>query len=270
MWIDSAVFGGWEHLTNLQLGHSASAGRVQWPYNSQEINPSTWGATQLGNVPQVDSVNPTAGISGQPLELTIAGSDFPTTTKVFWDGAPIATTFVTTMELKADVPATATTGAHKVTVRLSAESATDSAPFTVDILNPVPMITMMNPVSVTANSGDFTLLVDGSNFVPGAQIVWNGQPIPTTFVNDSQLKAMIPSADLMVGGEIGVAAQNPELGGGATEALRFIIEKEESVPTSVNTVQQQSTPSNVALWSILTLGMIAIATFGVMRRHRSG
>ncbi len=45
-----------------------------------------------------------------------------------------------------------------------------------------PSISGLVPTSVAANSGSFTLRVNGSNFCDGSAVNFDGQPLETTFV----------------------------------------------------------------------------------------
>ena len=54
--------------------------------------------------------------------------------------------------------------------------------------------------SVIAGDPDFTLTVNGSGFVYGSVVRWNGADRPTTLISASQLKAAIPASDIAVGG----------------------------------------------------------------------
>src|SRR5207302_6457970 len=46
-----------------------------------------------------------------------------------------------------------------------------------------PILTTLTPNSATAGGPAFTLTVDGSNFVSGATLLWNGAARTTTFVS---------------------------------------------------------------------------------------
>ena len=51
------------------------------------------------------------------------------------------------------------------------------------LVNPTPGLASVLPAGATAGSGNFTLSVTGSNFVPGAVLTWNGadaQPLLST------------------------------------------------------------------------------------------
>jgi len=71
--------------------------------------------------------------------------------------------------------------------------------------NPTPSISWLSPASVVAGGSDFTLTVNGSNFTSSATVVWDGNPVSTTFVNGQQLTASIPSALIGSAGYIGIA-----------------------------------------------------------------
>jgi uncharacterized protein (DUF1800 family) len=60
---------------------------------------------------------------------------------------------------------------------------------TISVLNPVPIITAVTPS--TFSEGTETITVNGSQFIYGAQIVWNGVAIPTTYVSATELAASI-------------------------------------------------------------------------------
>ncbi len=89
--------------------------------------------------------------------------------------------------------------------------------------NPLPVAQTLSPGSATAGGGDFTLTVNGRDFVSGAAVRWNGAPRPTTYVSSTQLTAAIAAADIATAGTASVTVFNPEPGGGASDALSFTI-----------------------------------------------
>lgn len=72
-----------------------------------------------------------------------------------------------------------------------------------------PMIATLNPAAMTAGSGQFQLEVDGSNFVNGAWVNFNGVTETTTFVSSSKVTATIPAAAIMNSGSVPVTVTNP-------------------------------------------------------------
>jgi 6-phosphogluconolactonase (cycloisomerase 2 family) len=85
--------------------------------------------------------------------------------------------------------------------------------------NPVPLISSVSPSSVTTGGGDFTLEVDGANFVPGATVYFGGIGRETTYVSSAQLQARILASDIASGGTGVVYVFNPLPGGGASSSV---------------------------------------------------
>lgn len=75
----------------------------------------------------------------------------------------------------------------------------------------------------TANNGDapLKLTVNGSNFVAGSTVQWNGAARATTFVSPTQLVAAIPASDLANPGSAQVTVAVPNAG--VTGGLPFTI-----------------------------------------------
>jgi IPT/TIG domain len=95
-----------------------------------------------------------------------------------------------------------------------------------------PTLASFAPSSKVAGEPTFTLTVNGSNFVSGATVRWNGQNRTTTFVSETQLTASIPAADIAAAGTASVTVQNPpkpgdewqnRVGGPVSNALTFTI-----------------------------------------------
>ncbi len=89
--------------------------------------------------------------------------------------------------------------------------------------NPAPAIRSLDPISIPAGSFGFTLTVNGFNFVPGAEVRWDGDPRPTTFVSATQLRAEISGGDLVREGTFQISVANPSPGGGISGSLPFLV-----------------------------------------------
>lgn len=76
--------------------------------------------------------------------------------------------------------------------------------------NPVPFLSApLAPASQTPNGAGLTVTVNGSGFVPGAQLSWNGVAVPTTYVSASQVQAPLPSSNTQTNGSGVVTVSNP-------------------------------------------------------------
>jgi uncharacterized repeat protein (TIGR03803 family) len=102
-------------------------------------------------------------------------------------------------------------GSYTVVVTNAYGSVT-SDPVTLAVIGPA--ISSLNPSTVTAGSGAFTLTVNGTNFANGAVVNWNGSARPTTFVNGSTLTAAIPAADIATSNDLATALITVQSAGG--------------------------------------------------------
>jgi hypothetical protein len=88
--------------------------------------------------------------------------------------------------------------------------------------NPIPVATSAIP-AVKAGNGNFQLTVEGSGFVPGAVVLWNGASRTTLFQSDNVLIADIPASDVAAAGTAAVTVFNPPQGGGTSKKVNYVI-----------------------------------------------
>ena len=144
--------------------------------------------------PIITALSPTAASVEDPfpsLALTVKGGGFASDAVVQWNGSPLATTFVSTIELSATVPQSlfATTGTAIVRV-LSNGALSNAINFDVDNA----LITSLSPPYVVAGGPGFTLTITGSGFMAGATLELANATLPTTFISTTQLTAFVPAA----------------------------------------------------------------------------
>lgn len=177
-------------------------------------------------LPSITSLNPDNTLAGGPqFTLTVSGTNFVAKSTVMWDSASLETTFVSSTELTATVPAKyiATAGTFQVTVYNPAPGGGTSNAVNFTVNNPVPNLTELIPSSTKAGSGGFTLKVEGTNFVAASQVYWNGAARQTTYGGPNVLRAAILASDVQNAGTAQVTAGNPAPGGGISNALTFTI-----------------------------------------------
>jgi hypothetical protein len=81
--------------------------------------------------------------------------------------------------------------------------------------NPVPLINQpLVPDAVAPGGQGFTLTVNGTDFVSGSVVNWNGGSLATTFVTSSQLTASVPASDITEASTASVTVFSPGPGGG--------------------------------------------------------
>jgi uncharacterized protein len=177
-------------------------------------------------VPSVSSLSPASNTAGgADFTLTVNGANFAPGAAINWNGAALATTLVNPNQLTATVPAAniVSAGAVNVAVVNTAPGGTSPAiTFTVNASNLAPVITSVSPAGVPAGGGDFTLTIQGSNFVPTSSVIWDGAALATVeYVSDTQLQATVPAASIANPGSAYVAVSNPEGAGLVFTALEL-------------------------------------------------
>jgi FG-GAP-like repeat/Abnormal spindle-like microcephaly-assoc'd, ASPM-SPD-2-Hydin len=95
--------------------------------------------------------------------------------------------------------------------------------------NPVPLINQPLVPDATAPGGpSFTLTVNGTGFVSGATVNWNGIALTTTFVSSSQLTATVPAANVASAGTAEIKVLAPGAGQAASNVVFFPVATPES------------------------------------------
>jgi len=84
-------------------------------------------------------------------------------------------------------------------------------------------LTSLSPPSAFAGGAAFNLTVDGSNFVSGSTVNWNGNSRSTTFISSTKLIASIPASDISTPGTAEVTVTNPVPHSGFSTGLIFTI-----------------------------------------------
>lgn len=90
-------------------------------------------------------------------------------------------------------PALVPTPSNTVTITTTAPAYPNDPPGSVklDIWNPIPVVAAATPS--TFSEGTELVTVQGSQFIYGAQIIWNGAAVPTTYISGTQLAASLPA-----------------------------------------------------------------------------
>lgn len=67
-----------------------------------------------------------------------------------------------------------------------------------------PQITSLSPNAISATEDSVLLIVSGNDFEPQSQILWNGNALPTAFIDSQHLQATITQQTFtLFGGAIG-------------------------------------------------------------------
>lgn len=192
-------------------------------------------------VPTISSVFPQTAVAGSVtgFTLTITGSNFIGASVVQFGSTTPATTFVSSTQLTAVIPAAAIASAGTAAVTVTNPSPGGGTSSAVNFIitggtnNSVPTIAELDPSCAPVGGGDFTLSVFGSNFVANSVVQWNGSDLPTTIANGPVLLAQVPASDIAAAGTVAVTILNPTPGGGNSNASPLTITAGGASPQSI-------------------------------------
>jgi hypothetical protein len=95
--------------------------------------------------------------------------------------------------------------------------------------NPVPFVNQpLVPSSAAPGGSAFTLTVNGTGFISGATVNFNGAALTTTFVSSRQLTASVPATSVASAATASITVTNPTPGGGLSNVVYFPIASSES------------------------------------------
>jgi hypothetical protein len=113
--------------------------------------------------------------------------------------------------------------------------------------NALPLINApLSPGDKAPGSAAFTLTVNGTGFVSGATVNWNGNARTTTFVSSSKVTASITATDVATAGTANVTLTNPAPGGGVSNVAHFEIVKTYTTAFGKLDYATDLTPQDVA------------------------
>jgi uncharacterized protein (DUF1800 family) len=122
---------------------------------------------------------------------------------------------------------------------------------TLSILNPIPVVSSVTPSGF--GEGTATVTVNGSQFVYGAQILWNGSPVATTFVSGGELAAAVSATKP---GTYPLTVSNPDPGAAtASPSIPVVVG-----PGKVVLTMEPNQGTDVRVSNSLTLGLNVTGT----------
>jgi hypothetical protein len=215
--IDATMLGGFGHYAVNSAGDN-----YRWPFASVANQPADWAKTALGTAPSISELSPVSATAGSPaITLAITGTNFISGTVALFDGTGLDTTVISSTLLNATVGTDRLATARAASVHVRNPGELDSNPLLFQVRNPQPRISTLSPNSAAAEGPSFTLTVNGSNFVTGARVIWNGTPLPTTFRSSGRLTATVAASLIFRGQQASVTVVNPDPAGGAAASVTF-------------------------------------------------
>jgi hypothetical protein len=172
------------------------------------------------SAPTITSLNPASAVAGgAAFQLSVTGAGFMNGAVVLWNGSTLATGFVSATQVTAFIDSSLISSAGIANVSVQNPGSPVSATVKLNINGPT--ITTLNPNSANAGDPGFNMTVTGTNFVPGSSVVWNGTPLPTSYVSATQIMASVPASSIAVSTSASVTVQNP--GGAISPSSPFTV-----------------------------------------------
>lgn len=205
-------------------------------------------------VPTLTALTPSTAIAGGPaFTLTLDGTNFTASSVVKWNGSDRVTTLVNPTRLTAQITAAdiQSGGTFPVFVNNPGSVGASSQTLNFNVNNPQPQITTIAPSSVIAGAAAFTLTVNGTGFVPGSVVRFNGD-LPANektpvFVSNTQLTVGITAADIAAAGTFPITVFNPLPAGGVSSAVNLAVNNPAPTITSLAPATVTSGSADFAL-----------------------
>lgn len=165
--------------------------------------------------PELSLMYPTGVREGSTgVTLRVQGKHFTPASQVEFGGTRLTTRFVSAGELRADLPDTLLSAPATYTVRVyepSLSNYSNSRQFVVTTA--MPSITRLTPNSTPqGSSADVSIRITGSGFGSGTIAYFNWNPIPTTYVSSTELRATVPGNLISSAGTYYVSVYNSRSG----------------------------------------------------------
>ncbi|MFA5932253.1 MAG: dockerin type I domain-containing protein [Candidatus Paceibacterota bacterium] len=177
-------------------------------------------------VPVITFLSPSSkNVGDSNLILTVNGTNFVSGSVVNFNGSSRTTTYIDNTQLTVTILTSdlSSTGNINVTVFNSTPGGGTSNIQTLSIVNPVPTTTSLSSASKISGDAEFTMTVNGTNFISSSVVNFAGSARVTSYVSSTELTATIPATDLITAGTFDITVLNGTPGGGTSNAQTFTV-----------------------------------------------
>jgi hypothetical protein len=247
--------------TELKATLAASIFQSAGSHTITVTNPGPGGGTSTGAsfvvqnpVPRVDGLAPETIAVGSPAtSVVVKGNGFVAQSQVMVSGTEVTASNIANSELTISVPAAmlASTGTLSVVVTNPTPGGGTSAAKTINVENPVPEITQLQPITLQAGGASTTLSIAGTGIVGSTAVLWDGAALPTTVQSATSVTASLDASLYAVGGTYSVSLRNPTPGGGEGTSLQFTVM---NPPPSVSSINPALVSTNTAAFALTVNG----------------
>lgn len=202
-------------------------------FSVRVINPGPGGGTSgsqtltvANPLPVLGSISPSAVPLGSSTRtVTVTGSGFVSSSVIRVNGGNRTTTFVSSTQLRANVASQffSSAGTLSIDVVSPTPGGGTSATRSLEVQNPVPVISGISPVSVVAGIAPFDITITGSNFVPQSIVKLGNFNLTTTYVSSTELRGLVQSRFLGAPSRFNMTVLTPAPGGGQTSSISLFV-----------------------------------------------
>lgn len=196
--------------------------------------------TVTTSLPIVDSVSPPTISAGSSSVISVVGHNFTSSAIITVDGSPAAMTidFTDSQHIATHTAVSFFEPGGERVVGVTIPGVGDSNGAILLVNNPVPTFTSLSPTSKLVGDGAFTLTINGSNFVHGAQVSGAGidpRFANVTWVSSNQITVQVQDSGMQAAGVSTFTITNPGPGGGSvTTGSAFTVNYPAPVITDIS------------------------------------
>jgi hypothetical protein len=168
--------------------------------------------------PRLNGLKPSQTVAGSPaFTLAIAGANFNTSSTVLFNQTPLATKFISSASLTAEVPASLITNIGLKAVAVQSDDGVISNEIAFRVFAITPLLGAVTPDAAIEGSGEQMLELVGERFKKGAIVraLKNSQltpPLDAAFVSSERIEAKLPASLLQTPGSLFIRVENPDFG----------------------------------------------------------
>lgn len=137
----------------------------------------------------------TANLPASTFTLALDGTGFSPTSIVVFDGAEVATTFVSSTHLTAKIANAASYTQPKQVPGVVRRGSLLSNTLVFDFAETPLQLVSMSPVTVAVGSGQTEIAIFGTGFADNSVVTFDGVPQTTTYVSSTTVKATVDAGD---------------------------------------------------------------------------
>ena len=253
-----------ENVDGSFYGYTATVGYDQTTgLGSVDVAQLNAAWTTYTTAPFIRSLSPSTSKpgAGSSLSMAISGARFQSGDTVESTAGSTTTTLSSTYNNSGSITATvpssllAAAGVAQVQVLNAAGLYSGALPFDITGAS----VTSLSPTSATAGGKNFTLTVNGSDFVSGAKIMWNSTALTTTFSSSTKLTGAVTQAMIANPGMFSITVVDGNQGTSASTSFEVTI----GTPT-ISSLSPSSSPAGGSGFTLTVNGSNYISASTVM------